>query len=67
MRRGGQVLRTYNSVGDLLTSADMYAPVQAIALLPRPHLGGQMEQESGPPPGDFPVRPGAHTITTLQN
>ena len=67
VRQGGQVLRTYNSVGDLLTSADMYAPVQAIALLPRPHLGEQTEQESGLPPSDFPVRSGTHTITTLQN
>ena len=66
VRRGGQVLRTYNSVGDLLTSADMYAPVQAIALLPRLHLGGQAVQESGPAPEGPPIRPGAHTITTFQ-
>jgi serine/threonine protein kinase len=44
VRRGGQVLRTFNSVGDLMTSADMYAPVQALALLPRPQ-GGQGSAE----------------------
>ncbi|WP_425146136.1 protein kinase domain-containing protein [Deinococcus sp.] len=36
VRRGGQVLRTYSSVGDLMRSTDMYAPVQALALLRRP-------------------------------
>ncbi|WP_432804238.1 protein kinase domain-containing protein [Deinococcus taeanensis] len=37
VRQGGQVLRTYSSVGDLLTSSDMYAPVQAMTLVARPH------------------------------
>lgn len=36
VRQGGQVLRTYNSAGDLLASQDMYAPVQALALVARP-------------------------------
>ena len=35
VRQGGQVLRTYSTVGDLLSSNDMYAPVQAIALVNR--------------------------------
>ncbi|AWT35390.1 serine/threonine protein kinase [Deinococcus arenae] len=38
VRQGGQVLRTYSSVGDLLSSNDMYAPVQAMSLLQRPHV-----------------------------
>jgi len=36
VRQGGQVLRTYSAAGDLLSSRDMYAPVQALTLLPRP-------------------------------
>ncbi|WP_293914096.1 protein kinase [Deinococcus sp.] len=36
VRQGGQVLRTYSSVGDLLSSNDMYAPVQAISMVMRP-------------------------------
>jgi serine/threonine protein kinase len=36
VRQGGQVLRTYSAAGDLLASRDMYAPVQALALAPRP-------------------------------
>ncbi|WP_216318299.1 protein kinase domain-containing protein [Deinococcus aestuarii] len=36
VRRGGQVLRAYSAAGDLLASHDMYAPVQALTLLPRP-------------------------------
>ncbi|BDP42004.1 serine/threonine protein kinase [Deinococcus aetherius] len=36
VRRGGQVLRTYSAAGDLIASQDMYAPVQALTLLPRP-------------------------------
>ncbi len=36
VKQGGQVLRTYSTVGDLLSSNDMYAPVQAIALVHRP-------------------------------
>ena len=36
VRQGGQVLRTFSNVGDLLSSRDMYAPVMAISLLPRP-------------------------------
>ncbi|MFC0618979.1 protein kinase domain-containing protein [Deinococcus budaensis] len=36
VRQGGQVLRTYSAAGDLLASRDMYAPVQALTLLPRP-------------------------------
>ncbi|AWN22622.1 6-bladed beta-propeller [Deinococcus irradiatisoli] len=36
VKQGGQVLRTYSTVGDLLSSNDMYAPVQAIALVNRP-------------------------------
>ena len=80
VRRGGQVLRTYNSVGDLLTSADMYAPVQAMSLLPRPGLGGP--QASVPASGttggtrtevrewsdeEAAHRPTAPTMTNLQN
>ncbi|GGR82133.1 protein kinase domain-containing protein [Deinococcus sedimenti] len=38
VRQGGQVLRIYSSVGDLLSSNDMYAPVQAMSLLQRPHV-----------------------------
>lgn len=37
VRQGGQVLRTFSSVGDLLSSKDMYAPVLALNLLKRPH------------------------------
>ncbi|PTA69250.1 protein kinase domain-containing protein [Deinococcus arcticus] len=37
VRQGGQVLRTYSGAGDLLSSCDMYAPVQAMAILARPH------------------------------
>ncbi|WP_188964569.1 protein kinase domain-containing protein [Deinococcus aquiradiocola] len=65
VRRGGQVLRTYNSVGDLLTSADMYAPVQAVALLPRPHASGPAPALDGGHGNGTPLRPGAHTLTTL--
>ena len=36
VRQGGQVLRTYSPVGDLLASQDLYAPVQGLTLLPRP-------------------------------
>ncbi|MEF2278577.1 protein kinase [Deinococcus sp. YIM 134068] len=36
VRQGGQVLRTYSPVGDLLASQDLYAPVRALTLLPRP-------------------------------
>ena len=36
VRRGGQVLRSYSSVGDLMKQTDMYAPVQALTLLERP-------------------------------
>ncbi|WP_034355953.1 protein kinase domain-containing protein [Deinococcus phoenicis] len=36
VRQGGQVLRTYNAAGDLLTSRDMYAPVHAMTLVARP-------------------------------
>ncbi|TSA81358.1 protein kinase [Deinococcus detaillensis] len=36
VKQGGQVLRMYSTVGDLLSSNDMYAPVQAIALVNRP-------------------------------
>ena len=53
VRRGGQVLRTYNSVGDLLTSADMYAPVQAMSLVARPNLGaGQPDAGDNNAPDD---------------
>ncbi|MDK2011516.1 MULTISPECIES: protein kinase domain-containing protein [unclassified Deinococcus] len=38
VRQGGQVLRIYSNVGDLLSSNDMYAPVQAMSLLHRPHV-----------------------------
>lgn len=38
VRKGGQVLRTYSAMGDLLGSQDLYAPVQAIQLLSRSHL-----------------------------
>ena len=38
VRQGGQVLRIYSGVGDLLSSNDMYAPVQAMSLLQRPHV-----------------------------
>jgi len=65
VRRGGQVLRTYNSVGDLLTSADMYAPVQAVALLNRPHASGPAPALDGSHGNGTPLRPGAHTLTTL--
>ncbi|MBZ9711764.1 protein kinase domain-containing protein [Deinococcus multiflagellatus] len=37
VRQGGQVLRTYSGAGDLLSSCDMYAPVQAMTILARPH------------------------------
>ncbi|MFB9994289.1 protein kinase [Deinococcus oregonensis] len=36
VRQGGQVLRTFSGVGDLITSNDMYAPVQSMVLLTRP-------------------------------
>ncbi|WP_245808453.1 protein kinase domain-containing protein [Deinococcus hopiensis] len=35
VRQGGQVLRMYSSAGDLLSSRDMYAPVQAMSLVKR--------------------------------
>ncbi|MFN4251482.1 protein kinase domain-containing protein [Deinococcus sp.] len=38
VRQGGQVLRTFSSVGDLLSSNDMYAPVQAMSILGRPKV-----------------------------
>ena len=34
-RQGGQVLRSFSSVGDQLTQLDMYAPVQSLAMLQR--------------------------------
>ncbi|GAA5514402.1 serine/threonine-protein kinase PknD [Deinococcus carri] len=44
VRQGGQVLRTYGTGGDLLTSRDMYAPVQAMTLVARPvPAGGERE------------------------
>lgn len=36
VRQGGQVLRTFNNMGDLMTSRDMYAPVMAMTLMNRP-------------------------------
>lgn len=35
VRQGGQVLRTFSNVGDLMSSSDMYAPVQAMTMLQR--------------------------------
>lgn len=35
VRQGGHTLRLYSAVGDLLSSHDMYAPVQAIQLVKR--------------------------------
>lgn len=35
VRQGGQVLRTFNNMGDLMTSRDMYAPVMAMTLIGR--------------------------------
>ena len=74
VRRGGQVLRTYNSVGDLLMSTDMYAPVQAITLLKRPHhvTGVGPDTEAGDPDGQQPdTGPGGtlfgYTLNSLQN
>ena len=37
VRQGGQMLRQFSSVGDLLSSRDMYAPVLAMTLLDRPN------------------------------
>lgn len=69
VRRGGQVLRTYNSVGDLLSSADMYAPVQALALLPRPHLAvpEPLVRESGTALDEPALRPGTSSVGRLPN
>lgn len=36
VRQGGQMLRQFSTVGDLLSSKDMYAPVLAMTLLDRP-------------------------------
>ncbi|WP_135228580.1 protein kinase domain-containing protein [Deinococcus fonticola] len=36
VRQGGQMLRQFSSVGDLLSSRDMYAPVLAMTLIDRP-------------------------------
>ncbi|MFC3859793.1 protein kinase [Deinococcus antarcticus] len=49
VRQGGQMLRQFSSVGDLLSSRDMYAPVLAMTLLDRPNAN---------PPGINP--PGIH-------
>lgn len=38
VRQGGQVLRTFSNVGDLMISSDMYAPVQAMTMLQRPQV-----------------------------
>ncbi|GHF57334.1 serine/threonine-protein kinase [Deinococcus metalli] len=35
VRQGGQVLRTFSNVGDLITQTDMYAPVLAMSILNR--------------------------------
>ncbi|MFC3833055.1 MULTISPECIES: protein kinase domain-containing protein [Deinococcus] len=35
VRQGGQVLRTFSNVGDLITQTDMYAPVLAMSVLTR--------------------------------
>ncbi|THF88827.1 6-bladed beta-propeller [Deinococcus sp. KSM4-11] len=35
VRQGGQVLRTFSNVGDLITQTDMYAPVLAMSILTR--------------------------------
>ncbi|WP_409013461.1 protein kinase domain-containing protein [Deinococcus sp.] len=37
VRQGGQVLRTFSNVGDLITQTDMYAPVLAMSILTREH------------------------------
>ncbi|WP_291424868.1 protein kinase [Deinococcus sp.] len=44
VKQGGQVLRTFSSVGDLLSSTDMYAPVMAMALLRRPAVARAAQQ-----------------------
>ncbi|WP_424952398.1 protein kinase domain-containing protein [Deinococcus sp.] len=70
VRRGGQVLRTYNSVGDLMSSADMYAPVQALSLLARPQALNQEDLAADTAVAgldETPLLPGVHTIPPLQN
>ena len=41
VRQGGQMLRTFSAAGDLLSTRDMYTPVLALPLLPRPQGGDQ--------------------------
>ncbi|WP_227978424.1 protein kinase domain-containing protein [Deinococcus terrestris] len=36
VRQGGQMLRTFSAAGDLVSTRDMYTPVLALTLLPRP-------------------------------
>ncbi len=48
VRQGGQVLRTFSSVGDPLGSRDMYAPVQALTVVVRPQAGEAATGASGP-------------------
>lgn len=48
VRQGGQMLRTYSAAGDLLASRDMYAPVQALTLLPRLVPVGADSVQAGP-------------------
>ncbi|PNY82350.1 protein kinase domain-containing protein [Deinococcus koreensis] len=38
VRQGGQVLRTFSNVGDLITQTDMYAPVLAMSILQRSQI-----------------------------
>ncbi|MFC4454658.1 protein kinase domain-containing protein [Deinococcus sonorensis] len=62
VRQGGQVLRTYSSVGDLMSSTDMYAPVQAMSLLERP-----LEQRGEPTPTETQPRVVSDSMGPLLN
>ena len=55
VRQGGQMLRHFSSVGDLLGSKDMYAPVMAMTLLDRPHAASTGKAA---PPQDKPASAG---------
>ncbi|MGI8747626.1 MAG: protein kinase domain-containing protein [Deinococcus sp.] len=60
LRRGGQVLRRYSAVGELLGSTEMYAPVQALTLVARPTAPsgpGASESSAAFPSLDAGTRP----------
>lgn len=45
VRQGGQMLRTFSPAGDIITQRDMYAPMQALAVVDRPTAAFKTSQK----------------------